>query len=508
MLAPFHYAFVQRGRARDAAALGRRRAARHLDRPARPRLLLARRRQRRRSRGSCSPTASASRPPARRARGAALLFAVGVERLAAARRSGYDSLTALVLVGALALGVILASDVFHSGPNVETLLFGSLLADRRARPRLRGRCERRGPRRRARARAGAGSRPASTRSRARARAALGAARRRPARCSSRSASSSALAAIGALLATALFVVPAATVRLLTRRLRPGSSRSVVLAAVEGVVGLWLSVEMNVPPGRGDRRAGRRRLRARRAGARGRARGAAPRRSLAAVLPSALLLAAPAAARASGSASRRRHDDPDRRLGRAVGGPDARRPPDPAAEHRSARVRAAPARRPGHRGRQASCFESGDGLDAWMGKRRRRRPAASPTVVVLGDGARQAARASDGPELAYDPHWWHDPRNAEAAVRDDRRRARCAPTRRTRAATSGDARRVPCASCARSTAGIARVLREGAARASASSSPTTTRSATSPHRYGIQVVGAVIPSQTTQAQPSAGRDRAT
>src|SRR5919197_1414871 len=55
----------------------------------------------------------------------ALVFAGSLERLARARRSGYDSLTALVLVGALALGVILASDVFYSGSNVETLLFGS-----------------------------------------------------------------------------------------------------------------------------------------------------------------------------------------------------------------------------------------------------------------------------------------------------------------------------------------------------------------------------------------------
>ena len=58
--------------------------------------------------------------------GAALVFAFGVERLASRRRSGYDSLTALVLVGALALGVILASDDFHSGANVDTLLFGTL----------------------------------------------------------------------------------------------------------------------------------------------------------------------------------------------------------------------------------------------------------------------------------------------------------------------------------------------------------------------------------------------
>src|SRR3954462_1447609 len=39
----------------------------------------------------------------------------------------YEVATALVLVAALAAGVILASDVFHSGSGVETLLFGSLL---------------------------------------------------------------------------------------------------------------------------------------------------------------------------------------------------------------------------------------------------------------------------------------------------------------------------------------------------------------------------------------------
>jgi ABC-type Mn2+/Zn2+ transport system permease subunit len=75
---------------------------------------------------------------------AALLFAFGVERLARSRGGGYDSLTALVLVGALAAGVILASDVFHSGADVDTLLFGSLLVvgtrtSRSPPPRLRRR---------------------------------------------------------------------------------------------------------------------------------------------------------------------------------------------------------------------------------------------------------------------------------------------------------------------------------------------------------------------------------
>src|SRR2546421_7880790 len=55
------------------------------------------------------------------------LFAVSVGRLAASRRSGYETATALVLTGALATGTILASDVFHSGSDVDSLLFGSLL---------------------------------------------------------------------------------------------------------------------------------------------------------------------------------------------------------------------------------------------------------------------------------------------------------------------------------------------------------------------------------------------
>src|SRR3954451_22205119 len=59
--------------------------------------------------------------------GAAAAFALAVALLARTRRSEYGNFTALVLVGALALGAILASDVFHSGANVETLLFGSLL---------------------------------------------------------------------------------------------------------------------------------------------------------------------------------------------------------------------------------------------------------------------------------------------------------------------------------------------------------------------------------------------
>ena len=125
MLAPFHYAFVQRGLLEvvllsvGAGLLGTWIVLRGLAfyshavaTAAFPGLVLA---------------DGLAFPAPLGALAAALVFAFGVERLARRRRGGYDSLTALVLVGALALGVILASDVFHSGANVETLLFGSLL---------------------------------------------------------------------------------------------------------------------------------------------------------------------------------------------------------------------------------------------------------------------------------------------------------------------------------------------------------------------------------------------
>src|SRR3954464_9750559 len=58
----------------------------------------------------------------------ALAYAGGVHR-AGSRAGGRaaDAVTGILLVAALALGVILASDVFHSGARVDRLLFGSLL---------------------------------------------------------------------------------------------------------------------------------------------------------------------------------------------------------------------------------------------------------------------------------------------------------------------------------------------------------------------------------------------
>ena len=62
------------------------------------------------------------------------------------------------------------------------------------------------------------------------------------------ASTAALTVVGALLVAALFVVPAITARLLCQRLRSWQLLSIGLVALEGSVGLWLSVETNAPPG--------------------------------------------------------------------------------------------------------------------------------------------------------------------------------------------------------------------------------------------------------------------
>src|SRR5436309_6389945 len=245
MLTPFHYAFVQRGAvelvllAVGAGVLGTWIVLRGLAffshgvaTAAFPGLVLAA------GLGFAAPLG---------AFGAALVFALGVERLGHRRRQGHDTLTALVLVGALALGVILASDVFHSRSNVETLLFGSVLAV--------GDWDL--------AFAGAVSAlvvlvalvfagrwlavgfDAAT---ARALGVRGALTDALLLLTIALAVTSALAAVGTMLTSALYVVPAATTRLWISRLRPWQVASVALAALEGVAGLWLSVEANVPPG--------------------------------------------------------------------------------------------------------------------------------------------------------------------------------------------------------------------------------------------------------------------
>jgi ABC-type Mn2+/Zn2+ transport system permease subunit len=181
------------------------------------------------------------------AMGTGAAFALGVGRLSTGRRAGHDALTALALVAALAAGTVLASNVFHSGSEVDTLLFGSLfalgpadlalglgvsLAALAASLVL-------GPRWLA-----TGFDPGSAR-------ALGVRSGLPdlvLLVLVALAAVATLAAVGTLLATALLIVPAVTARLWTQRLVAWQLLTTAVAAVTGVVGVWLSFELNAPPG--------------------------------------------------------------------------------------------------------------------------------------------------------------------------------------------------------------------------------------------------------------------
>ena len=176
-----------------------------------------------------------------------LLFAGGVERLARGGRLALDAATGLALVTALALGVVLASDVYASGAGVDRLLFGTLI----------------------------GLAPADLWLTAGAVAlALGAdaALRRTWLASGFDPGGAAaqglrvvaadrlllvvvavavvvsLDAVGALLVAVVLVVPAATARLFGPGVRAMQFATTALAAVEGIAALLLADALNVGPG--------------------------------------------------------------------------------------------------------------------------------------------------------------------------------------------------------------------------------------------------------------------
>lgn len=194
----------------------------------------------------------------------ALGFAGGVERLGrdGARRGpaasgrpanpapsgGHgDVATALALVFALALGVVLASDVFESGAAVDRLLFGTALGLDDADLWVAG--------------GAAALTLAATLLLRRAWTAVGfdapgaAAIGLPLRAADllllgliAVAAVAALPAVGALLVASLFVVPAATARLLTSGVATLLAASVAIAVAQGAVGLYVSLWLDVPPG--------------------------------------------------------------------------------------------------------------------------------------------------------------------------------------------------------------------------------------------------------------------
>ena len=178
---------------------------------------------------------------------AALGYAGSVERLGRRGRVPGDAATALALAGLLALGVVLASDVFESGSGVERLLFGTLvgvtstdLAFSAAAALLAAA----GTALLGQAWLAAGFDPDSARS-------LGPSPRLVdgvLLALVAAAAVAAIPAVGALLVSALLVVPAATARLLTRSVRGLLAVAVLLAAVEGTAGLYLAYWLDVSPG--------------------------------------------------------------------------------------------------------------------------------------------------------------------------------------------------------------------------------------------------------------------
>lgn len=417
--------------------------------------------------------------------GAALLFAGGTTALRG-RRSGQDAVVALVLVGCLAAGVILASDVFESGSNVETLLFGSLLlvdggdialaavvagatvlaSVLIGQHWLRGGFDPAMP-------AGGAPNPRLFDAVLIALVAL--------------AAVAALTVVGALLVAALFVVPAITARLLTERLWSWQLLSVALVAAEGTAGLWLAVETNAPPGATIACV---------AGAvfvlvaLGRALVRLPRP--AAALAALALLGAGCGGSAGGEDGKITAVATTTQVGdfvREVGGeavaveqllqPNS----DPHDyEPRPSDVQAL--------AEADVVYASGEGLDEWIEEVA---DDSGTEAEIVDLGAVAPTRLPD------DPHWWHDPHNAQAAVREIASTLSALdPSRK--------------AELQRNAAAYVKELRvlDADIAICIATIPPADRKLVTDHdafdyfanRYGIEVVGAVIPSQTTQAQPSA------
>jgi ABC-type Mn2+/Zn2+ transport system permease subunit len=184
----------------------------------------------------------------------ALGYAGAVQRAAGAGAASSDGAgrdhgeaTALLLVAALATGVILASDVFESGAVVDRLLFGTLLGLDTADVVLSAAVA-------VLATAGAlalgrtwsavGFDPDGAR-------ALGLSRARAdllLLALVAVAAVAAIPAVGALLVTAIYVLPAATARMLTGSIRGLVACALAVALAEGVAGLYLAYWLDVPAG--------------------------------------------------------------------------------------------------------------------------------------------------------------------------------------------------------------------------------------------------------------------
>ena len=442
--------------------------------------------------------------------GAAAAFAVAVSLLARRRADDRGSEVALVLVGMLALGVILASDVFESSTGLETLLFGSLLLIDGGELALAGAvsvlalaatvvagrhwlahgfdAEGEGPRT-------AWLEPVL----------LGLVAL---------ATAAAVTALGALLVTALFVIPAATTRLWTSRMATWQAATVLLCAAEGVAGVLLAVELNAPPGAtiallagvvfalaavaaAARRGGRR-------------PGGPLARWTAAAL--SIVVVSGCGADSGDSVGVVATTPIAGDLAEKVAGDEVEVTTLLAANADPHRYEPRPDDVAALAGADLVVASGGD-LDEWIGDAIED-SGSSAELLVLADQVPHRLHGEhaheDEEELTeeedeeggeeLDPHWWHDPRNAVAAVD--------AIAAALTGLDSGDTAAIErhatdyADEIEAADAVVARCLR---------SVPDSDRKLVTDHdafgylaeHYGLEVVGAVIPATTTEAQASAG-----
>ena len=425
--------------------------------------------------------------------GMAAVFTLLSSLIGRSARAATDSATALVLVGCLAAGVILASDIFNSGANVDTLLFGSLLAIGTTDLVL----------------AGAAALLALASVGLFSHHWLAKGFDAESAQSLKSGSGlfdlallaavaftvvAALNAVGALLVAALVVIPAATVRMLTSRVSTMQVGSIVLVAVEGSVGLWLCVKTNAPPGATIAVVSG-----------GVFALVAIVRSLRKTRVAAVAIAVLGLASVAGGCG---NSDPDN--GSLKVAATTTQVSDFVTEVGADRIDLTSILRPNTDPHEYEprptdvasvadaklVFSSGGHLDEWVGGIVDD-SGSSAEVVDLGSGV--PVKLDEGEE-EVDPHWWHDASNVEAAVKEiqvalsEAEPANAAYFRRNAKAYIETVRAVDkrIGDCIDSVPASERLI-------------VTDHDAFRyfTHRYKITAVGTVIPALTTEAQPSAG-----
>ena len=448
-----------------------------------------------------------------------LLLAFGLALLGRRRDLDTAAATGLLLAGALALGSLLVSDVFSQDARVDTLLFGSLLGVTDADVW--------------RSAAVVGGAAVAALALGRGWLLVAFDRESAPVFGFRPAlldlaltgvlAATAVAtvdAVGSLLVSALFVVPAATARLVARRVPALVAGAGALALAESVVGLWLAYRLDAPPGatvaicaavtfasvyawRELRLPARRLLAVAGLGAALLVLGAAGGMGTAGVAGAAGAAAAAVAADQPHTASKLRIVATTPVVTdwvRAVGGDDV-------AVRQLLKPLVDPHEYEPGTGDAAAVADSklvvasGAGFDDWIV--RLAKGSGGVRVVALAPTAllRPPALTRAGEQI--DPHFWHDPALAAAAVatlRDALAQADPAHAAGFRSRAGAYISRL---------AGLDRQL-----RAAVAAVPAARRKIVTDHdafgylarRYGIRVVGAAIPSTSTAATANA-RDTA-